>query len=53
MTVTEKKLPSIEEWDEALTKYSRTEMNLCKNDGCYNGRRKASAYCQECSNKPR
>lgn len=35
--------------NEALKVKSRTYLNLCKNDHCYNLRRKASAYCIICS----
>lgn len=34
---------------EALKVRSRTYLNLCKNDHCYNLRRKASAYCEICA----
>lgn len=37
--------------DEALTVKSRTALGLCNNDGCYNLRRPASAYCTQCSIK--
>lgn len=35
--------------NEALKVRSRTYLNLCKNEACYNLRRKASAYCEICS----
>lgn len=34
---------------EALKVKSRTYLNLCKNDYCYNLRRAKSAYCEICS----
>lgn len=36
--------------DEALKVKSRTYLGLCKNETCYNLRRKHSAYCEICAN---
>lgn len=36
---------------EALKTNSRTQLGLCKNEGCENERRDHSAYCQPCSDK--
>ena len=39
--------------DEALEsgETSRSKLEICKNDGCYNPSRTGSTYCQECSDK--
>lgn len=33
------------------SEYSRGRFGVCKNKGCYNERRRNSAYCYECSDK--
>lgn len=48
-----KKLSLREMTDIQLQYMSRKQLNLCKNNNCYNHRRSSSAYCQQCSDTNR